>query len=840
MELFGFDRFTNNAKRALSIAHNISQDLGAEQVGTEHVLLSLLSEKIGMAYEILTSFGVDFERIEMAMHLLMRHQDAGHTRTNQQGLNPQMRKALEVAIVTAKNFNHFYVGTEHILYGILAHPDFRAYQLVQNIDVNPEGILQQLDYIFHTNTSNMTGEGEAVPAGASSAQGKGTKGKNTALSVYATDLTEEAREGKLEPVIGRDTEIERMIHILTRKTKNNPVLTGSPGVGKTAIVEGLAQRIITGDVPLKLRQRKIYALDLAGMIAGTKFRGEFEDRIKRVLSEVEKDKSAILFIDELHTMIGAGSAEGSMDASNMLKPALSRGKITCIGATTDEDYRKFIEKDAAFERRFQKITVAEPGVAETALILKGIASKFEEFHQVAYDTEALDLAAHLAHRYIADRKLPDKAIDLIDEAAAAIVIARKVGENEELKKLEKRLENTIQGKNKAIDQQAFEIAASLRDQETFLLEEIERVKTTKSAIPRGKRARVTAAEIAKVVHKWTSIPVTKLIDQEKAKYSKLEHILKSRIVSQDEAITTISQAIRRSRSGIGNPDRPIGSFIFLGPTGVGKTELAKVLAREIFESEHALIKIDMSEFMERHNVSRLVGAPAGYVGYEDGGKLTEAVRKKPYSIVLFDEIEKAHPEVFNMLLQILEDGYLTDMKGRAVDFRNTIIIMTSNLGVAELSRTASLGFTANLVEEKQKAEGEFELMRAKVLDQMKKHFKPEFLNRIDSTIVFKPLTKSDINEIVGLELTKLITRVKKEKNITVEVSAKLRASLAERGFDPEYGARPVRRLIEQEIENRLAERLIADTITEGDVIKIDLKGADITIEKKKSTTVTVK
>lgn len=832
MELFGFDRFTNNAKKVLSSAQQIAAEMGGDSITTEHILLAVLHDKVGMANEVLAGFGVTYHQIEAAQHV-MAHLIQPNSNPRDGGVSSEVKRALEKAIVVARSYQHFYVGSEHLLYGILSHPEYRAYQLVQNIDINPSNILQQLEYIFHTNTTAHDHDQHHAHQAAGGKQGAQSKSKSgSLLSQFAIDLTAEAEEGQLDPVIGRDTEIERMIHILVRKSKNNPILLGDPGVGKTAVVEGLAQKIATGSVSLKIKHKKIMALDLAAVIAGTKFRGEFEERLRRIISEAEKDPSIILFIDELHTLMGAGAAEGSLDASNMLKPSLSRGKITVIGATTREDYRKYIEKDAAFERRFQPIVIEQPTVSDTIQILHGLAPRYEDYHSITYEPEAIVLAAQLAHRYIPDRQLPDKAIDLIDEAAAGVVISRRVGENEELLNLEKRLENTIVGKNKAISEQKFEIAASLRDQEVFLLEEIDRIKNAKHPIPRAKRARVTKDDIARIVQRWTGIPVSKLTATDYARYADLERILGESITGQDEAIASVAQAIRRNRAGIGNPHRPIGSFIFLGPTGVGKTELAKVLAREVFEDESALIKIDMSEFMERHNVSRLVGAPAGYVGYEDGGKLTEAVRKKPYSIVLFDEIEKAHPEVFNMLLQILEDGYLTDMKGRKVDFRNTVIVMTSNLGVAELSRMSTLGFKAS-ADQAKKIDMEYDAMKARLLEQLKKSLKPEFLNRIDQTIVFRPLNQDIIQRIVRLEADRLIQRVKSERSIQVELSAKILAWIAERGYDEQFGARPVRRVIEQEIEGRLAEKIIKQEILDGDNVKIDLKADKITIERKK-------
>jgi ATP-dependent Clp protease ATP-binding subunit ClpC len=829
MEIFGFDRFSNNAKRVLSVSQEIAEKSGSNIVDTDHVLLAILRERVGVAYEILMGFGVDFERVEMVANFMPIdniHQNKGA------GISVDLKYSLEQAILIARKNNHFYLGTEHLLYGILLNRDFIAYQMIQNLDVKPESIRKNLEELFKTSaqTTAFAGMEDEIHMGGN------RKNKGSLLEKYTIDLTAEANAGKLDPIIGREKEIERVIHILSRRTKNNPVLIGDPGVGKTAIVEGLAQRIIVGDVPVRLKNKKIYSLDLGSLIAGTKFRGEFEDRLKKLLNELEKDRNAILFIDEIHTIIGAGSAEGSMDASNMLKPSLSRGKITCIGATTVDEYRKHIEKDSAFERRFQPVPVEEPSTEDTINILKGIAQNYEDFHQVVVEPEAIILAAKLSHRYIADRFLPDKAIDIMDEASSSVVIREKVGEDEVIKKLETKLKNNLKAKNEAIKNQNFELAAELRDQENIIKEDMEKQRAKKTDIPREKRVVVRVEDIARVVSIWTGIPVSKLIESDKNKFTKLEQILKKRIVGQDEAIGSISQAIRRSRAGISNPDRPIGSFIFLGPTGVGKTELAKVLALEIYERNDALIKIDMSEFMERHNVSRLVGAPAGYVGYDDGGKLTEKVRKKPYSIILFDEIEKAHPEVFNILLQILEDGYLTDAKGRRVDFRNTIIILTSNIGINDFSRVASMGFKAEsdpALAQNFEADEEYNKIKTTVLEQMKKKFNPEFLNRLDNIIVFKSLGKTEITQIVAINLDELKNRVLAEKNIKLEFSKKLINWIASNGYDPEYGARPVRRMIANEIEDKLASQIIGGEIEEGDEVNVDFKNNAVVFEKKK-------
>ncbi len=630
-------------------------------------------------------------------------------------------------------------------------------------------------------------------------------------------------------MIGRIREIERLIQILNRRTKNNPVLIGEPGVGKTAIVEGLAHKITSGEVPDSLHKKRILTLDLASMVAGTKYRGEFEEMIKKIIDEAKKNQDIILFIDEFHTVISAGAAEGALDAANILKPALSRGEIQCIGATTLEEYRKYIEKDAALERRFQPIKVEEPSLEETIEILGGIKKNYEDFHSITITSEALAAAAKLSKRYISDRFLPDKAIDLIDEAASKSKIKR-IEFPKEIKELQKDLEKIISKKEKAVSGQDFEKAAEMRDLEISVLEKIKKLKTENIDKKSQKPVKITEEDIAEVVSSWTGIPITRLVEVETKRLLNLDKILKERIIGQDEAVQTIAQAIRRSRTGISDTRRPIGSFIFLGPSGVGKTELAKVLAKYVFETEDALVKLDMSEFMERHNVSRLIGAPPGYVGYEESGKLTEAVRRKPYAVILLDEIEKAHPDVFNILLQILEDGYLTDAKGKRVDFKNTIIIMTSNIGVAELNRQAFVGFQADTHDEKKKAENRYKEIKKSILGRLKDNFRPEFLNRIDRIIVFRPLDKNDIRKIVDLQVSDLQERLLEHKT-KIKITTKAKDLLAKNGFDPENGARPLRRVIQNIIEDELAERMLTSEIHEGDTIKIDLKDEKITFQK---------
>ncbi len=812
-----FDKFTQNAKKALILAQEIAKNLDFPYIGTEHILLGLLSLKSSVACGILSSFDIDLEKVELAMSLIEKEE-------YEEGLSTNAKQVIEKAVELARDFGHSYVGTEHLLLALLSNEECQAFQIIKNLDVDPEKIKAQLEYLFS--------KAEGEPAMARAGQER-KRSATPALDYFSRDITKLAGEGKLDPVIGREEEIARVIQILGRRTKNNPVLIGEPGVGKTAIVEGLAQRIISGDVPQNLLGKRILALDLPLIIAGTKYRGEFEERIKKVIEEVEHSDDIILFIDEFHTIIGAGAAEGAIDAANILKPALARGNLRCIGATTLDEYRKHIEKDAALERRFQPVIVNEPSVEDTIKILEGIINKYEEYHQVSFDHQALVAAAKLSKRYISDRFLPDKAIDLIDEAASAVRIRSGDINSKKLKELNRKLEATIKGKEKAVALQNYELAASLRDQELYLREEIEKIKRGNIKLDKNERPVVSEEDIALVVSSWTGIPVTKLIESESKRFAQLEENIKKRIVGQDEAVEAVAKAIRRSRTGISNPSRPIGSFIFLGPTGVGKTELAKVLAKIVFEREDALVKIDMSEFMERHNVARLIGAPAGYVGYEDGGKLTEAIRRKPYCVLLLDEIEKAHPDVFNMLLQILEDGCLTDAKGRKVDFKNTIIIMTSNIGTSVLSKAAGMGFKAVGTKDEEKAKEEYEEMKERVLDELKKHFKPEFLNRLDQIIVFKPLQPAHIKKIVEIQLNDLKERVKTEQKIELKISKKVKDLLAEKGFDPEFGARPVRRTIQNLIEDPLADGIVKGKFKEGDKIKVLLKGKEIKLEKEK-------
>ncbi|MDP3999997.1 MAG: ATP-dependent Clp protease ATP-binding subunit [bacterium] len=812
-----FEKFTKNAKLSLTAAQKAARAMGEAYIGTEHILVGLVSNPEALAAEILEGHAVTLEKVQLALSFSSKSRyDAGGA-----GLTDPAKKVIEKAVATAARHQHYYVGTEHLLLGILGDKNTKAYSILEELGADPERIKSQVLNLFRHTGSTASGAGAATPGQPNGGQpvtpGGGTikkqkadKDKTPALDYFSTDLTDLAKQNKLDPVIGRDDEVQRVIQILGRRTKNNPVLIGEPGIGKTAIVEGLAERIIEERVPDALHGKRVLALDLPLMVAGTKYRGEFEERVKQVIEELKKLDDIVLFIDELHTIVGAGAAEGSMDAAQILKPSLARGEIQTVGATTLDEYRKHIEKDAALERRFQPVHVKEPSEEETVAVLKGLRKNYEDHHGVEITDEAIETAVRLSTRYIADRFLPDKAIDLVDEAASAGRL-REGGLTPELKKLQEELTAMNSEKERAIDNQDYEKAAQLRDKANKIREQL-----------RGKgpkTVKVQSEDIATVVAQWTGVPVTRLVKAEAENLTNLEKKLKQQIIGQDEAVSAVSRSIRRSRVGIGNPKRPMGSFIFLGPTGVGKTELVKVLAREVFGAEDNLIKLDMSEFMERHNVSRLVGAPAGYVGYEEGGKLTEQIRRNPYSVILLDEVEKAHPEVFNLLLQILEDGQLTDAKGRKVDFRNAIIILTSNVGASELQKTAQLGFRVTDDASEASLEQRYEEMKQRVLEQLKDKFKPEFLNRLDQIVVFKPLTKELVGKIVDLQLTEFAGRLK-EHDLKISVDAKAKAALIERGFDPQYGARPVRRAIQNDIEDPLAEKLLSGEIKDGARVRI--------------------
>ncbi|MFO7272719.1 MAG: ATP-dependent Clp protease ATP-binding subunit [Sphaerobacter thermophilus] len=805
-----FDKFTERARKVLTLAQEEAHRFNHNYIGTEHLLLGLVREGDGVAARVLSNMGVQLPKVRSAVEFIIGRGDS--MIVGEIGLTPRAKKVIELAVDEARRLNHHYIGTEHLLLGLVREGEGIAAGVLESLGVNLEKVRQQV---------------LQVVSQSSGYQQKAQATKTPYMDALGFDLTEAARQGKLDPVIGRQAEIERVMQILSRRTKNNPALIGEPGVGKTAIVEGLAQRIVSGDVPEPLQNKRLVALDIGALVAGTKYRGEFEERLKKIVSEV-KETGAILFIDELHTLVGAGAAEGAVDAANILKPALSRGELQTIGATTLDEYRKYIERDAALERRFQPVQVEEPTVEETIEILRGIRERYEEHHKLKITDEALRSAAVLASRYVPDRFLPDKAIDLVDEAASRVRMYRSASPPS-LKEAKRGLESLRRELDAAVSGQEFELAADLRDRERKLQGRIADLEMHWKEEQENDEPQVTEEDIAQVVSMWTGIPLMRLATEETERLLHMEEALHERIVGQEEAISTMAKAVRRARAGLKDPRRPIGSFIFLGPTGVGKTLLARALAEFMFGSEDALIKIDMSEFMERHNVSRLVGAPPGYIGYEEGGQLTEAVRRKSYSVILLDEIEKAHPEAFNMLLQILEDGNLTDAKGRRVDFRNTIIIMTSNIGAEMIQREGTLGFAVASNPE-ERFQQEYQAMKDKVLGQLKQTFRPEFLNRIDGVIVFHPLTPEQIHQIVELELKRLRTQLQ-EKDIKLEVTEAAMRLLGERGYDRQFGARPLRRIIQNLIEDPLAEGLLENRFPEGSTVVVDVRDDLLVLER---------
>ncbi|QEK11132.1 ATP-dependent Clp protease ATP-binding subunit [Crassaminicella thermophila] len=809
-----FARFTERAQKVVIFAQEEAKSLRHNYVGTEHLLLGLVKEGGGIAAKALTNMGVSLDKIKQKIVSMI----GVGSELNPQllGFTPRTKRIFELSFAEARRLGHNYIGTEHLLLGLIREGEGVAAKILIDSGVNLTKAREEVMKLLGSTMSPNGGEG------VSSVNNKNTP----TLNKYGRDLTEMAREGKLDPVIGRSKEIERVIQILSRRTKNNPCLIGEPGVGKTAIAEGLAQKIVEGNIPEILKDKRVVTLDLASMVAGAKYRGEFEDRLKKVMDELRQSKDVILFIDEMHTIIGAGGAEGAIDASNILKPALARGEIQAIGATTLDEYRKHIEKDAALERRFQPIHVEEPTVEETIQILKGLRDKYEAHHGVKITDKAIEAAANLSHRYITDRFLPDKAVDLIDEAASKIRL-KIVTQPPELKDLEEKLEELAKEKEEAISAQDFERAASVRDKEKQVKEELDNRKNN-WRVNQTDKATVGEEEIAETVSSWTGIPVKKLAQEESEKLLHMEEILHERVIGQEESVKAIARAVRRARVGLKDPKRPIGSFIFLGPTGVGKTELSKALAEALFGDEDALIRIDMSEYMEKHAVSRLVGSPPGYVGYEEGGQLTEKVRRKPYSVVLFDEIEKAHPDVFNILLQILDDGRLTDSKGKVVDFKNTVIIMTSNVGAHTIKKQKTLGFAENVEDEKQSA---YEKMKENVMSELRRNFRPEFLNRIDEVIVFHALEQEHINEIVELMIKDLTKRMK-ELNIKIEISEAAKKLLGEKGFDPEYGARPLKRAIRRMLEDALSEEILKGNISKNDDIFVDVEDGKIVFKNK--------
>ena len=815
------NKFTPRAEEALRLSQEAAEEMGHGYVGSEHLLLGLIREEEGIAHRVLSEYGVTDE---MVCDVLQRSVGKGLSGTApSQGLTPRAKSVVELAVSEAARMGSSYIGTEHLLMGILREGGNMALRILRTMGVDSKkmysSIVQKLNDTPHTVTS-----------GASTANRESDK-KNKTLAEFTRDLTEAARAGKLDPVVGREKEIQRVIQILSRRTKNNPVLIGEPGVGKTAIAEGLAERIASGDVPEELLDKKILSLDLSGMVAGTKYRGEFEERIKNTLAEVKKAGNVILFIDELHTIVGAGSAEGAVDAANIIKPALGRGEIRVIGATTLNEYRKYIEKDAALERRFQPVTVGEPTPEATLEILKGLRDKYESHHKLTITDEALEAAVQLSKRYIGDRFLPDKAIDLMDEAASQVRMTAEAS-SPDLKALEEKITALHREKTEAVAAQDFEKAAQLRDIEKNYQEQVEIERDNWRKQLAQNRGNVTADDVAKVVAGWTGIPVTRLTEDESMRLLKLEEKLHQRVVGQDEAVNAVAKAIRRSRVGLKDPKRPIGSFLFLGPTGVGKTELCKTLAEAMFGDENAMVRIDMSEYMEKHTVSRLVGSPPGYVGHEEGGQLTEKVRRKPYSVVLFDEIEKAHEDVWNILLQILEDGIVTDSQGRKVDFKNTIIVMTSNVGAKNITADAArLGFDGSEKGEKESEEVRFDRIRDAVMADLKRTFRPEFLNRIDEIIVFRQLTEDNIRQIARRMLDVTGARMA-QQGITLAADDDAVAELARDGFDPQYGARPLRRAIQSMVEDAVAEKMLEGQLKSGDTAHVRLRDGKVVIESE--------
>ncbi|WZL75068.1 ATP-dependent Clp protease ATP-binding subunit [Clostridiaceae bacterium 35-E11] len=809
-----FAKFTERAQKSILLAQEEAQALNHNYVGTEHLLLGLVKEGQGIAAKVLINMGMNLDQIRKSVRKMV---GVGSEMPVQLlGFTPRTKRIFELSFAEARRLGHNYIGTEHLLLGLIREGEGIAAKILIDSGIHLAKARDEVIKLLGNSTGNG-GENQGYTA---------ADANTPTLNEYGRDLTEMAKEEKIDPVIGREKEIERVIQILSRRTKNNPCLIGEPGVGKTAIAEGLAQRIVAGNIPEILKNKRVVTLDLASMVAGAKYRGEFEDRLKKVMEELRKAGNVILFIDEMHTIIGAGGAEGAIDASNILKPALARGELQAIGATTLDEYRKHIEKDAALERRFQPIHVQEPSVEETVQILMGLRDRYEAHHRVKITDAALKAAAELSHRYITDRFLPDKAVDLIDEAASKVRL-QIVTQPPDLKDLEEQLQELAKEKEEAIRAQDFERAAKVRDKEKHIKEELHNRKNNWQ-VNQTDQATVGEEEVAQTVSNWTGIPVSKLAQEESERLLNIESILHERVIGQNESVKAVARAIRRARVGLKDPKRPIGSFIFLGPTGVGKTELSKALAEAMFGDEDAMIRIDMSEYMEKHAVSRLVGAPPGYVGYDEGGQLTEKVRRKPYSVVLFDEIEKAHPDVFNILLQILDDGRLTDGKGKIVDFKNTVIIMTSNVGAHTIKKQKTLGFAGAVEDEKKNA---YEKMKENVINELRRTFRPEFLNRIDEVIVFHALEQEHINEIVELMIKDLEQRMK-ALDMKLEISEGAKRLLGEKGFDPEYGARPLKRAITRMVEDELSEAILRGEINKNDDILVDAQNEKIIFKKK--------
>ena len=810
-------RFTDDAQRVLSFAQEAALELGHDYVGTEHVLIGLTKVKNGVAAKALEELNIVTEDIFEAVE---EQVGRGNKKATSIYMTPRVKNVLELAVQVANRMNHNYVGTEHILLGLLSDGGGVAVEILRAMNIRTDDIVEAIRHILGSSTNgNHSGQ-----------EGVNNNGDLGELTDFATDLNESAKQGKIDPVIGRDTEIQRVIQILSRRTKNNPVLIGEPGVGKTAIAEGLAQRIVNGNVPEILRNKRIISLSISSMLAGAKYRGEFEERLKKAIDEVQQHKDMIIFIDEIHTLVGAGATEGAMDAANILKPALARGEFQVIGATTLDEYKKHIEKDAALERRFQPVQVGEPNEEDALEILRGLRDRYEAFHKAKITDEALKAAVTLSSRYITDRFLPDKAIDVVDEAASKVRM-KVFSAAPDVKALEDRLNTVKKEKEAAVTSQDFEKAGKLRDEEQALVKEIDDKKSVAKE-ESDQKLVVTEDDIAAVVAQWTGIPVAKIAEEESETLLHLEKELHKRVVGQDDAVTAVAKAVRRARAGLKDPKRPIGSFLFLGPTGVGKTELARALASSLFGDESAMIRLDMSEYMEKHTVSRLVGAPPGYVGYEEGGQLTDAVRRKPYSVILLDEVEKAHADFFNILLQVLDDGRLTDSQGRTVDFRNTVIIMTSNLGAKALHKNSpELGFLAPKKSESsinQSNSIDFKEAKKSVMDAVKRHFRPEFLNRIDEMIVFQPLTEEDLQQIVSILMSDVTKRLK-ERELQLEITAEAMQLLVKEGSDFTMGARPLKRAIQRLIEDPVSDLILKGDATEGKTIKADVKDNEIVV-----------
>ena len=811
-----FEKFSERARRVLSLAQEEAQRFNHNYIGTEHILLGLVRETEGVAARVLSGLGVDLSKVRSAVEFIIGRGEK--PAQGEIGLTPRAKKVVELAVDEARRMNHTYIGTEHLLIGLLREGEGVAAGVLESLGVTLEKVRTETHRILSNSSS-----------GSSSSQSTRTGTRTPTLDQLGIDLTNAARDSKLDPVVGRDSEIQRVVQILSRRTKNNPVLVGEPGVGKTAIVEALAQQINTGEIPDTLQGKRLVTLDMGALVAGTKYRGEFEERLKKVIEEIKTAGNCVLFIDEIHTLVGAGAAEGAVDASNILKPSLARGEIQCIGATTLDDYRKYVERDPALERRLQPVRVEEPNGDETIDILMGVKGNYEEHHNVEFTDAAIRAAAALATRFIPDRFLPDKAIDLLDEAGSRVRLRGSVTPSS-VKDAMEVLEKVRQEKDEAIQSQQYEVAAELRDRELNLNQDLDTLKEEWQEDRAGSRSTVTEDDIAEVVSMWTGIPVTRLAAEETERLINMEEDLHKRIIGQDEAIVNISKAVRRARAGLKDPRHPIGVFMFLGPTGVGKTELVRAMAELMFGHEDNMIRLDMSEFQERHTVARLIGAPPGYVGYDEGGQLTEGVRRKNYCAILLDEIEKAHPEVFNILLQIFDAGQLTDARGRRVDFRNSIIIMTSNLGSDLIKRDTTLGFGVKS-DNAQTAQQSYERMKEKVMDEVRRFFRPEFLNRLDATVVFHQLDKDQINAIVDLMIN-MVQKELEERNVALEITDAAREYLGEKGFDPVLGARPLRRVIQNEVEDTLSDELLSGRLNDGDIAVVDVEDDKIVIRSK--------